>query len=456
MAWRWTRGLSLYTEPSIHHVAAPYFPFYFMVLGWLYHLTGPAYWVGRLISTASTLVSGILTFWVVKQESRSLLLGLICSGIWFASFGHSGFFFDLNRVDSFSIVFLMAAYVIAFYKPGEIMGGLAGLFLALSVLTKQNHLAFIAPILFSKLIQKDFRGAAALTIVFAGVIFPFIIIYNRASDGWFSLLTLKFIRFTIMPSRIFEFLSWYFKHYAIPTTIILAFIIKNLAEHRWKDVLRNPWLAFWAASFVLSFLFRLPPGGYLNAKMPISLSTAVTVGVLLADLIGSQKELKNRLITFPFVWPLAVAVVCIVAVLYMPFLSQIPAKSEWKAAKNLRKFVSSQQGLVVMPYHLIPEKNVLQLHEISYHDLGNSDWGRKYHQKIQEDLASLKPSMVIADADLRQIDAYKNLVEGMGHGIIDFALKVKMVTGEKFSLQYVYYQKHKRSDQSFSTSEMKQ
>jgi len=440
MAWRWAQGLPMYNAPSINHVAAPYFPLYFILLGFIYKFTGPVYWAGRLFSTLCAVATGIVVYRIVKREAKNHLLGLLCSGIWFAGFSQTGFFYDLIRVDSLAIVLLIAGYAVGFSKDGWVTGVLAGLFLAMSVIAKQNHLAFIAPVLFAMIIRKNYQGAIACAGIFAAVVPTFIYFYDQANDGWFIRFTMKYIRFRVMEEHITEYPMWFYSRYMIPTAIAFVFAFRKIRERKWADFFGNPWLGYLAASFALSYVFRLPGGGYVNAKIPVALAAALVTGTLLPEAIGPAWIGNEKFANSFRSWVLVVMAWVTILALYRPLNNQIPDKRQWIAAQNLHSFVQSQKGLVVVPYHLMPEPNVLKFHEMSYRDLSNGIWSDQYLGQIRKDLNDLKPEAVLADKDFStEKPAYMGMIKGMVKQHLDRSMRVKMTTGTRCEIKYLFY-----------------
>ncbi len=440
MGWRWARGLPLYTVPSIQHIAQPYFPLYFMIIGFLYRWTGPVYWVGRLVSIFGTTATAALAYWIVRRETKHRLLGLVAAGLWFATFGFNGFFFDLNRVDSLAMFFLLAAYAVAFYRSGILYGALAGLLLAASVLTKQNHLAFIAPIVFAQLMRKEYRGAAALVAAFALVLVPSIWFLNRDSHGWFWLMTMKFVRFYVRWPRATMFFLRLVRYLAIPLAVIVLFLLRKIDARRWREILADPWLGFWFASVALSLLFQLPPGGYLNANMPAALATAIASCLLLPRVLAAERHnyawLRN-----PRRWLIPLATAAAIFLASSRGVGQIPPPDRWRVAQELRSFVRAQKGVVVIPELAIPEPNVLTFHEVSYNDLRHTKrgvWTAAYLAKIQKELADLKPDVVIASGDYGRFPTYHDLVVGMTGRALEKNLRVWVVTGRTTQLSWVF------------------
>ena len=284
MANRFARGLPLYEAPSIRGIALPYFPLYFVLTGLLFKITGPVYWAGRLLSLGATLGTGGLLFWIVRRETRQSLAGLIAAGMWFAAFGYCGFFYDLNRVDALAAFFLAGAFAAAFGRSGARAGALAGALLAASALTKQNHAAFMAPLLFALALRGDWRSALAAAAAFALGFLPAVGLLDRSSGGMFTLLTLKLVPFGVTPGRVDAFFLSYLRHFPLSPALAVAGAVLLARQRSLRAMFGNPWLGLWLSGTALSLIFQLHPAGYINANIPAAFAASLAAGVFGANL----------------------------------------------------------------------------------------------------------------------------------------------------------------------------
>jgi len=439
MSWRWAQGLPLYTEPSINHVALPYFPLYYVVVGYLYRLTGEAYWVGRLVSLLSTLATGALVYWIVRRETRNRLLSLAGVGMWCASYGFCGYYFDINRIDSLSMVFLLAAYAMALYRTGLWSAALAGVLLAAAGLTKQNLFVFVAPLSFALAMRKDFRRAAALVGALVLVAAPTIWLWNRNSDGWFYRLTSDFVTFTVARSRLFSVPLRILWRFPLPLLVMVFYVLGEIDRRRWRALIADPWLGFWLVALAVSWVFQLPVIGYKNANMPIALATSICACLMFPAVLETKRK-DYTWLRKPRRWLLPVAAAVAVFAGSTPGLRQIPRRADWQAAREVRRLVQSTPGIVFIPESLLPEPNVQPFHEMSYSDLRAGafrPWINKSLQRIRSELAALKPTLVLASMDLANNPLYGKYLTGLSCRPIDAKMKIHTFTGQIFHLSWI-------------------
>ncbi|HPS03585.1 MAG TPA: glycosyltransferase family 39 protein, partial [Candidatus Sumerlaeota bacterium] len=140
-------GLPIYVAPSVDFVSNIYPPlFYYLAAGpaWVW---GVNLWVLRLVSVfASAGCLGIL-YKYVHRETASRYYGLLSAGFYAATYGICVGWFDVARVDSLYLFFLLAGvYGLRFQKTPR--GGiLTGVLLALAAFTKQTAFSAILPVL---------------------------------------------------------------------------------------------------------------------------------------------------------------------------------------------------------------------------------------------------------------------------------------------------------------------
>ena len=100
---RVAEGQAIYVRPSVHYVPYPYTPLYFWVSGALAHVTGVGFLPLRLVSLLSSLGCCVVLIRIVWSETGDPVAGILASGLFTASFAVSGAWFDIGRVDSFSL-----------------------------------------------------------------------------------------------------------------------------------------------------------------------------------------------------------------------------------------------------------------------------------------------------------------------------------------------------------------
>ncbi len=435
----------LFAAPTAQYMATPYFPLYLILTGLIYKATGVVYWVGRLLSLLATLATGAVALVAIRRATKQVAMGLLAAGIWFAAYGYSGFFYDLNRVDVFATFLLVAAYAAAFFRLGFLPGATAGLLLAASAWTKQNHAAFVAPMLFAQLMRKDFRGAAALFVVFATAFGGLLLLCDRASGGWLYRLTIHMVPVIILRDRWVGIATLYARHFAAAAALILAYVGLCAARGRWRELLGDPWLGFWASSVALAVVFQLTPGGWINHNTLPALGTSLGVAAVLPPLAAWLREKIPWLNRPATLWLLPLLAATLVFSAYSSPKGQIPSHAQWNAARQLHEFVRVQPGPVFIVDLILFEPNIVPFNYMSYRDLikavGQNPWKRDALAKIQDELRHARPAAILSAGDLHDERDYRGLVADANHAILPHELQVAVVTGKATMLRHLYWSK---------------
>ncbi len=150
------RGEPLYVTPSIEFVPFPYPPFYYYLSAALSPLTGAGFFTLRLVSLFASLASAVVVFRFVQRETGRAGLGVVCAGVFLATWREAGLYFDIARLDSlFCFLLLLWLYLLRFSRG---WAGLAGAALAafLCVMTKQTG-AVVAGVIVPWCVWDDWR-----------------------------------------------------------------------------------------------------------------------------------------------------------------------------------------------------------------------------------------------------------------------------------------------------------
>ena len=178
-------GEGIYVQPSVHYVPYPYTPLYFWVSGALAHVTGVGFLPLRLVSLLSSLGCCAVLIRIVWSETGDLVAGILASGLFTATFAVSGAWFDIGRVDSFSLLLLLLALYAA-RRAGTIGRGIGvGVLVFLAFMAKQDTLIAAAPVLVLLLVTKRRTGAAALTAAVALLVGSTVVL-NATTHGWYG------------------------------------------------------------------------------------------------------------------------------------------------------------------------------------------------------------------------------------------------------------------------------
>lgn len=140
-------GQKLYVCPSLEFVPFIYTPLYFYLSAFVSKFLGIRFISLRLVSFTASLGCFFIIFLFVDRETKSRFSAVLASCLFAATFRISSAFFDIARVDSLFLFFLLTALYLVKFKTTLKSYILAGLFISLSFLTKQTALAMSLPIL---------------------------------------------------------------------------------------------------------------------------------------------------------------------------------------------------------------------------------------------------------------------------------------------------------------------
>ncbi|MCC5876081.1 MAG: hypothetical protein JJU11_07665 [Candidatus Sumerlaeia bacterium] len=352
-AWRFAMGLPLYPGPEEDWVPYMYAPLYHVLHGWIMWLTGvwSLAW-GRVISLVSTafILQGI--FLIVYNQSRRWVPSLAATLLFLAYYKPTGFWYDIVRVDSFSLA--LAVWGMYFTlkrapRPWEAVVGLG--LLALATWTKQTH-GFLAVACAGWILFRQPRATILACFAIALVTINATYLFMRGgSDHFLKYAYTNALNHPSLPH------VW-FPGYLYPADFLReagnpeGLLARTSAYIRlwrelgaptvWTDCLRHAWLPLLliAAWLIAALVGRKRPrgvhylvpcllmaffglesfakyGGYINNFMAVYLAVAIAFGLGLA---GLTRSIRGR----PWRAGLGVAVFVIVALqMFQPW--NIPA-----------------------------------------------------------------------------------------------------------------------------------
>ncbi|MDY6861446.1 MAG: glycosyltransferase family 39 protein, partial [Thermodesulfobacteriota bacterium] len=178
-------GDRLYVSPSLSFTPFIYTPLYFYISALVSLIFDIGFFPLRFVSLLSSLGCFIIIFLFVKRETGNMLCGVLSSCLLAATFRISGAWFDIARVDSLFLLFLLSGiYIIRF---GHSMGTAitAGILMFLSFFTKQTALLISLP-----LMVYFFYENRRTSIIFIGTFISLVVIstlvFNWLHEGWYN------------------------------------------------------------------------------------------------------------------------------------------------------------------------------------------------------------------------------------------------------------------------------
>jgi 4-amino-4-deoxy-L-arabinose transferase-like glycosyltransferase len=341
-------GKPLFVEPSLDFVPFIYTPLYYYLSAAVSLFVGQGFFGPRIVSIVASSGCIALIFALVRRETRDTVAGIVAAGLFAATYRAGGAWFDLARVDSLFVFFVLLA--IYFLRSPRAMRShiLAAVFFGLAFFTKQVALIIAAPIVISGILLNR-RLGLVLAGVFAFVVVGGSLVLNFVSDGWFSYYT-----FILPLGHELDFSSVYgFWIYDLATVLPVgilasAYFLRDRFEHG-----RNDFIFFFgvlAGTVIGAWFARIHAGSYENTLIPAHAGFSIVSGMCFArmkkqlELISSQGRLRRSIFVYLF---------CIAQFVLMSYdpTEQIPTNSDREAGETVVKRLVKVEGRVLVPRH---------------------------------------------------------------------------------------------------------
>lgn len=440
---RLVKGQGIYIAPSIDFVPFLYPPGYFYLAAVFSSLIGDGFFPLRIVSFTASLISFVVIFLIVKDETKNWWVSLLSSGLFAAAYRVTGAWLDIARVDSLFLALLLFCIYFVRKEKSYVNTVFAGIFAALTFLTKQTALIAIIPIVLY-LFWRNWKYALCFlttAVVLAGTI---TLILNQRSDGWYI-----YYVFTLLSQQTqwlpLEFLSFWKNDLIVhlPITLLLTgiFIFSKTKQER---VLLIRWLAILAGALAATFLSRVKIGGYDNVLLPMFAVFSILFGLGLHELQGLidqqpavHKSKEGILLQTACLLQFAI-------LFYNPF-TQIPTKADLTEGQELVQYLSTMDESVYMPDHgyllTLAGKRTFAHHGALWDVLRTDELTAGKVQlsaELEEAIRDQTYDVIILDAGgnfcCRAIDQYYTKVGE----IFDNDISFFPVTGDKRRPTYIY------------------
>jgi len=342
------QGKQIYAEPNATYVAFLYGPLFYYLGALLMRLLGEGFLALRIISIASFLGSSVLVYRIISNETRSSLASWIGCGLFAASFGVVGYWYDVGRVDSLAIFFILfCAYTLRYYPcPGGAV--LSAILFSASFLTKQSALVFlpfiVVPVYLSR--RRDGLAFAVSSVV---ICLGFLLLLSAKSQGWSWFYLFRVPAST--PRSYLVLLTYPIKDLLANFPFLFAVVLFYLwggnhhREGKEKEaLLKNFWAWFFLGGFLVSYLSRLKFGGWDNVLYSVVVVLSLLLGIVLGQfLVSNNTQWMRRLV-------LILVVLQFLILIYDPF-ALIPSEADYRGGEILVERVSEIPGEVLVFYH---------------------------------------------------------------------------------------------------------
>jgi hypothetical protein len=378
-------GQRMYVEPSIDYVPFIYTPLYFEVSAWAARLFGTSFVALRIVSFVASLGSMAIIFRLIRSRTTSVQAGLIGAGLFAATYGLSGAWFDLARVDSL-FLFLTLSAIVAFDSPRIVLRSLlAPALLFLAFFTKQTAAIIAVAMVIAAVLTLKGRERVAFGLVFGGLVGLSTILLNWSSEGWYRYFVFDLpFKHGVVESTV---LGFWKNDLALSFAIALSVSLFALTAgsghatpgRRLRDAL------IFGSLLIASWSSRMHSGGYENVLMPMHAAIALSFGVGLAGIRQwvAQRPLQGialSILVLGQFWLLA----------YAP-MSLIPTAQDRQRGKQILNLVSEFEGEVYVaahPWFTGAVGKSTQAQEMTVRDITRARGTDEREQMLRDELAA--------------------------------------------------------------------
>ena len=366
-------GRPIYVEPSLEFVPYIYTPLYYWVSGRLLWRPGDGLAPLRLLS----LISALLCAALVRALARTILgprrtarrLADLAPALFLLSYGLSGTWFDLARIDSFALMLALAAVWLFARGRGAPDGRLrvplllaAGIAAAAACLAKQASLPamlLLALLSLLRLTPEDsLRHRLPVPLAFLLPMLGVGLLLELGSGGWFSYYVIRIpMEHRILPG--FLLYRFWLMDMLMPLPVALALAAAGYwslwrgSGEGWRKRPNpeNVTAVALLAMLVSSWAGRAHSGGYLNVLMPAHAAMAVMAPVgyrhLERVLRGQPRPAGRR----ARILPLAVMLQAGLMLGVTLSAKRVPDAGDRAAGTRLVQLIERFPGEVLVPYH---------------------------------------------------------------------------------------------------------
>ena len=300
---------NLYTIPSVNFISTLYPPLYFLFLSLFIDVVSNFYLAGRILSLF--FFAGSMYFLYILLKSRyKTPFSIFAALAMFSAYPLSGYWFDVIRVDSCAIFFIMLTGISPLFRIKKQFKPVVVAFLfVLAVFTKQSSLLLVAPLSAYWILKGDIKYFFYQIFITTIFLSAAILYWQLKTDGLFLIYTWeignshKYI-LNSMSLSIFYFYSFikqltpYITFLIFTGTAALAvllfrnirrfFSIRNRGNifktENYLNIpemqIRDMYLILFAfALFAMTFLLSIHPGTFFNNNIPMLYGSVILFSI---------------------------------------------------------------------------------------------------------------------------------------------------------------------------------
>lgn len=288
-------GNSLFVKPGIEWVPYTYTPIYSYLAAGVAKLIGVGFLAPRLVSIAAALGCLVFVHRLVARETGSVPCGLAAAGFLAGTFPLSGAWFDIGRVDTLFLFFMLVGFDIIRRGSSVRASVWGGVMMALAYLTKQTALLPLAALSLYTLFALDGKKRLLLPAVSGAIIAGSTLLFNWLTQGWYFFYTVQVPSLHGLGQE--QMLTEYWTHDLGPTVLIaglmgafhLALLYRGQTrEHSARFIFYS---TLSVSMFGAAWTSRLHGGGWINVLQPAHAMLAILFGLGLGDIARCRRWL---------------------------------------------------------------------------------------------------------------------------------------------------------------------
>jgi len=343
-------GKKIYVEPSLEFSSLDYPPIYYYLSAAASSLIGNGFTPLRLVSAVLTLGSFYVIYYIVIKETESKFSGILACCLFAATFKISGGYFDVARIDSLFLFFVLVSLYLIKFATSNKSYILAGVFISMASLTKQTGLMISIP-----LVLYCFFISWRSAILFIGTTVLIIgggtLILDLLHSGWYYYYVFDLPRqiFTLRKDMLDGFWTRdLMASLSIAVVLSMFYLLSQLYA-----INKKHFLFYFLTSVGMigaSWLSRLHIGGAPNVLMPAYAIVAILFGLAFNTVFKFIKAIPSdkQQLSESFIY--LIYILQFIILIYNPLL-EIPTKRELEAGKKLIYTISQIKGEVYIPCH---------------------------------------------------------------------------------------------------------
>jgi hypothetical protein len=355
-------GQSLYTAPTLGYVSYTYTPLFAFVSAAVAEITGIGFLPLRVVSFVSALVAIGAVWRLTFVVTSDRVAGAVACGLFAATYGLTGWWFDVGREDSLFLALTLVAILLGQRARGARAGAAVGAVAFLAFFTKQTGLVAVLPAVVWLAVVRPRAGVSALAAI-AVLVAGSTLLLDGLTHGWYRYFVVGELGGQPWDPRVWiGFWTHSLYRHLRPlawlafaaTVAVAAREFRRIRSDRGRALpailrlsagreLGAGYVIVGCAGLLLAAWFsRLHTGGYLNVLMPAYAACGLVGGLAFAEL--------RRLGPLPAVVAVALVLVQLGQLLTIPNHA-IPHKSARAAGAALITRLRALPGPVLVLAH---------------------------------------------------------------------------------------------------------